>query len=427
MKVETFLSAFSTGIICRRENMFDVTNFLMRWLFLCNLVRDVADIQTLPYNPQPPQIQNVELAVSTPVSCEEEWKENCLRGILSYPPGKQRLLVMDAMRAELVNRLAVSLRRADHTLERYEAARRKRNQQDIIDETEVATDVGEDPFMDADLEIIKAFELETFQENESKHHPSDSRQAVLVISNNSTDEPSGVISDKGATSEPMLVDEPFLCPSVEDVTDAQRTTRTVREYLPQLVSVVLRSPPAFEPNLLNPIEKLRKVIINRCVEDANWGVDMCWLLEAEVGRAWKTLFEHRQQTGRRLIIVLPAEKAAVLAKIGTEKREAFDLLQDAEQATAYGYTLSMDDELFYQGYQPYTNYHPQHSQRDDSDSAQARLPSSISLRRCSHFGDTMHFIDRLTKISMDLRHVPTIHRHVSLHFATWSLHFFSLL
>ena len=126
-----------------------------------------------------------------------------------------------------------------------------------------------------------------------------------------------------------------------------------------------------------------------------------------MGRAWKKLFEHRQQTGRRLIVVLPAEKAAVLAKIGTEKREAFDLLQDADQATAYGYTITMDEQLFYHGYQPYTNYHP--PQQD----TRTRLPSSISLRRCSHFGDTMHFIDRLTRISMDLRHIPTIHRRVS--------------
>jgi len=365
--------------------MFDVTNFLMRWLFLCNLVRDVAEIQILPYNPQQTQLKNVELAIATPVSCEEEWRDNCLRGILSYPPGQQRLLVMDAMRTELVNKLAVSLRHADQTLERYEAARRRQNQIRVIDDN---ADFGEDPYVDADLEVLKAF----------KHvglNHSDKRQAVLVTSRGSTIE-----------SDP-LADDQCLAPSEEQVEDAQKTTRVVRDYLPQLVSVVLRSPPAFEPQLLNPIEKLREVVLNRCIDDANWGVDMCWLLEAEVGRAWKKLFEHRQQTGRRLIVVLPAEKAAVLAKIGTEKREAFDLLQDAEQATAYGYTITMDEQLFYHGYQPYTNYHP--PQQD----TRTRLPSSISLRRCSHFGDTMHFIDRLTRISMDLRHIPTIHRRVS--------------
>ena len=375
--------------------MFDVTNFLMRWLFLCNLVRDVAEIQILPYNPQHGQLTNVEQAVATPVSCEEEWRDNCLRGILSYPPGQQRLLVMDAMRTELVNKLAVSLRRADQTLERYEAARRRQNQIRVIDELAVGSDEGEDPYVDADLEVLKAFKHDTFLENEMGLSRTDKQQAVLLISRSSTEESDSVSDDQ------------YLAPSDDQVEDAQKTTRVVRDYLPQLVSVVLRSPPAFEPQLLNPIEKLREVVLNRCIDDANWGVDMCWLLEAEVGRAWKKLFEHRQQTGRRLIVVLPAEKAAVLAKIGTEKREAFDLLQDAEQATAYGYTITMDEQLFYHGYQPYTNYHP--PQPD----TRTRLPSSLSLRRCSHFGDTMHFIDRLTRISMDLRQIPTIHRRVS--------------
>jgi hypothetical protein len=123
------------------------------------------------------------------------------------------------------------------------------------------------------------------------------------------------------------------------------------------------------------------------------------LLEAEVGRAWKTLFEHRQQTGRRLIVVLPAEKAAVLAKIGNEKRGAFDLLQDAEQATAYGYTFDHDRLV------------PSSEADENEDGGVApRLPSSLSLRRCSHFGDTMHFVDRLTKVSLDLRVVPPAQR-----------------
>jgi hypothetical protein len=397
--------------------MFDVTNFLVRWLFLCNLVRDVAEIQTLPYNPQAQfQIQhNLEQAVSTRVSCEEEWRDHCLRGILSYPPGTQRLLVMDAMRAELVKKLAVSLHRADDTLKRYETARRKGNEATIVGE-KVVVEKKEDPYLDADLEILKAFERETLTDNYTRvdtNGPMESdgdRQALLVISNNGT-----VGSDQTATgdmthSEPVLVDEEDLLPPLpEEVKDAQKTIRTVRDYLPQLVSVVLRSPPSFEPNLLNPIDHLRQVIIKRCIEDANWGVDVCWLLEAEVGLAWKTLFEHRQQTGRRLIVVLPAEKAAVLAKIGTEKREAFDLLQDAEQATAYGYTVSMDEELFYQQhYHQVPNHYPQKTHATD-----ARLPSSLSLRRCSHFGDTMHFIDRLTKISLEMRLVPSIHRHVS--------------
>jgi hypothetical protein len=306
------------------------------------------------------------------------------------------MLVMDAMRTELVNKLAISLRRADRTLERYEAARRRQNQLKMLDEVDLSSEEGEDPYIDADLEVLKSFENETYLESATGFNYTDRRQAVLVIT-----------SSSAAGSDSSFSDDHNLSPSVEQVQDAQKTVRVVRDYLPQLISVVLRSPPAFEPQLLNPIEKLREVVLHRCIDDANWGVDMCWLLEAEVGRTWKKLFEHRQQTGRRLIVVLPAEKAAVLAKIGTEKREAFDLLQDAEQATAYGYTISMDEQMLYQGYQAYTNYHPPKSD------VRTRLPSSLSLRRCSHFGDTMHFVDRLTRISMDLRHVPTIHRRVS--------------
>jgi hypothetical protein len=398
--------------------MFDVTSFLMRWLFLGNLVRDIAEIQTLPYNPNA-QIQHAKQVISNSVSCEEEWRDHCLRGILAYPPGTQRLLVMDAMRAELVQKLSCSVHEADQTLQRYECARRKAGSQ-IME-----VDEQGDPYLDADVEILKAFEQETLvmesdNNDEGKEQTkSGDRQAVLVISNDGRVDSDQSLSSSSSTthSEPVLVQEEDAPPSAEEVEDAQRTIRTIRDYLPQLVSVVLRSPPAFEPNLLNPIDKLRRVIVKRCVEDANWGVDMCWLLEADVGRAWKTLFEHRQQTGRRLIIVLPAEKAAVLAKIGTEKKGAFDLLQDAEQATAYGYTAPMDENMFYgrqrQGtnpgayqYQPHSSY--AHQQPMDPH----RLPSSLSLRRCSHFGDTMHFMDRLTKVSLDLRQVPSIHRHV---------------
>lgn len=314
---------------------------------------------------------------------------------------------MDAMRAELVNKLSVALRGADETIDQYEKSKRILKDDQRIDDSQVMNTEEEDPFLDADLEILRAFELETSVGNESTTTES-SEQAVLVISRNETLDDTSTANRK-THSEPMTTGEAIIVPSSEDVRDARKTVRVVRDYLPQLVSIVLKSPPAFEPNLLNPIEKLRQLVIQRCVDDANWGVDMCWLLEAEVGRAWKTLFEHRQQTGRRLIVVLPAEKAAVLAKIGTEKREAFDLLQDSEQATAYGYTIPMNEAYYYN--------HQQQEQlpsRDaESQTARLRLPSSLSLRRCSHFGDTMHFIDRLTKISLDMREVPVIHRHVS--------------
>jgi hypothetical protein len=364
---------------------------------------------------------------------------------------------MDAMRAELVERLVWSLQEADLLVQDDERHRQRESERNargkdrsfdsnsssslgnvreipnsgnLIEGEEMEVD---DPYLDADVEILKAFELET-QVSKSEPINDDSSaplidhgdQAVLVISRKGTSmEPASHCPTPTGTHSSSSSIATLLHADIDDdiskriitaeaVDDAHKTIRTIRDYLPQLVSVVLKSPPAFDPNLLNPVDKLRKVIVRRCIDDANWGVDMCWLLEAEVGRAWKTLFEHRQQTGRRLIVVLPAEKAAVLAKIGSGKREAFDLLQDAEQATAFGYTAPLEEYLWYgQGYghhqQPQLQQ-PSEAQYQDGYGTNSRLPSSVSLRRCSHFGDTMHFIDRLTKISLELRHVSLIHR-----------------
>jgi hypothetical protein len=338
------------------------------------------------------------------------------------------------MRAELVEQLSWSVQHADQTVEEYETRRRRERELEWLQQQQSLSpdiwidegiDDDQDPYMDADVEILKAFEQETnpASGNGDNSHSNlemgtvgsrkPEEQAVFMISKNGTiktDVKQNITASKNSTGHSMhcnLREEeiPQLVSS-EEAEDAQRTIRVVRDYLPQLVSVVLKSPPAFDPNLIDPVNKLRQIILRRCVEDANWGVDMCWLLEAEVGRAWKTLFEHRQQTGRRLIVVLPAEKAVVLAKIGSEKREAFDLLQDAEQATAFGYTIPTDEDLFYHG-PNYCNRRGSHHQRNEP----GILPSSLSLRRCSHFGDTMHFIDRLTKVSLDLRRVPRIHRH----------------
>ncbi|KAG7356347.1 phosphatidylinositol 3- and 4-kinase [Nitzschia inconspicua] len=453
----------------------------MRWLFLSNLIRDAIDIQTLPYNPPVTSVTNIHpprhhnyhdvpthstyhqapqhsqyqhhssppsvssLSTATSVSCEDEWRDHCMRGIASYPPGTQRLLILDAMRAELVEQLSWSLQQADQTVEEYETWRRRerelewrksqqksKEQKAFSSSAPTETDCcSDDPYMDADIEILKSFEKETTSNSdvEENDNPSsveatieattEEKQAVLVISNNGTVKTDEMTQDStlaspsfGEFSDDCHGDDIISQNSAEQAEDAQKTIRVVRDYLPQLVSVVLNSPPAFDPNLIDPVDKLRQIILRRCVEDANWGVDMCWLLEAEVGRAWKTLFEHRQQTGRRLIVVLPAEKAAVLAKIGSSKKEAFDLLQDAEQATAFGYTIPMDEDLFYHGphYFNQQQHRGQHHQKSDP----ARLPSSLSLRRCSHFGDTMHFIDRLTKVSLDLRRVSSLHREAYL-------------
>ena len=376
--------------------MFDVTNFLMRWLFLSNLVRDIAEIQTLPYNPSVPQAtpsynnnynaaynsQPPSLSTAATFGNEDEWRDQCLRGILSYPPGTQRLLIMDAMRAELVERLSLSLKEADETLEQNELARHS-----------------------LESGVVEAEGIEsTDQESGSERIKGEETDQSDVITTPSIDEArktDSIVDRAGGEREETGI----AAPSTEEVQDAKNTIRVVRDYLPQLVSIVLKSPPAFDPRLVNPVEKLRRLIIRRCVDDANWGVDMCWLLEAEVGRAWKSLFEHRQQTGRRLIVVLPAEKAAVLQAIGSGKREAFDLLQDSEQATAFGYTIPFDDSLFYRD-----PNQPQQYYQQDQTPPEEKLPSSLSLRRCSHFGDTMHFIDRLSKISHEMRGVPVVHR-----------------
>jgi hypothetical protein len=400
--------------------MLDVTNFLTRWLYMCNLVRDVADIQTLPYaplqhhhhhhdvplHPPPsPHVPHASTAQSTgPVSAartlaEQEWNDQCLRGIMTYPPGTQRLYAMDAIRLELVQKLAQHVKKSDNTLHRLAVSCKR--QREIGEQVE-------DPYLDADVEIIRAFEeATTIPEDDAQEtaslkddqQPEVHKEGSLVISEDGTNLMQS--DDEQNIDMPLLEEE---IPDPEQVNDAYGTTMDLKDYLPQLVSAVLKSPPAFQPQLLDPIRKLRRLLLTRCLLDANWGIELCWLLEADVGRAWKTLFEHRQQTGKRLIVVLPAEKAVVLAKIGMEKREAFDLLQDAEQATAYGYT-------FPHVYDTIHHATPRSFDDDDSDPTPPKLPSSLSLRRCSHFGDTMHFIDRLTQISLDLRMVPIIQRH----------------
>ena len=266
---------------------------------------------------------------------------------------------------ELVQNLGQYLRHVDSKL-------RELTFGSFIRTKTIDTDATAPSHLDTDLEIVRKFErgiLTTDPEEEEETQWNTTQPAVRVISKHSLQQQQHLVH---ATKQ---------------------SQREIRECLPQLVSAVLKSPQPFDPNLVDPVHKLRELIISRCQQDPSWGIELCWLLEAEVGRTWKSLFEHRQQTGKRLIVVLPADKAAVLAKIGTEKREAFDLLQDAERVTAYGYSAEED-----------VGHHVGHGM--------PKLPSSISLLRCSHFGDTMHFIDRLTKISLDLRMVPAIQRHV---------------
>jgi phosphatidylinositol 4-kinase A len=468
---------------------------------------------------------------------EAHWKDECLRGILSYPPGSQRLHVMDALRVQLTNQLGQELQDAQDCIrrltavqkqQRHEHQQQQQRQRHILDphnqqrhrrrneacsdssndnndrDDDDDDDAADDPYLDADVEIVKAA-IEKMKNsvlpNKAKvllpvSSSSSSSKTFMEISNrgaslirrNNIDDP-GLSSSSSSSPSAISVEEDDATdvddndnrvdaasrtaadqssvdtndddkrveaatsttthsqkninnriqpPTEEEMARARKTLRQSRDFLPQLVSAVLKSPhnaadtishhhhqqqhdstssttaSVYNNNNNNPIQRLRQIILNRCLEDPSWGIELCWLLEAEVGRAWKTLFEHRQQTGRRLIVVLPAEKAAVLAKIGMEKREAFDLLQDAEQATAYGYTNN--DPQFYNddvttravveyGLGSSPSIHP----------PRGRLPSSLSLRRCSHFGDAMHFIDRLTQISLDLRFIPIQDRTAHLH------------
>ena len=130
-----------------------------------------------------------------------------------------------------------------------------------------------------------------------------------------------------------------------------------------------------------------------------------------MGRKWKALFEHRQQTGKRLILIVQADIAQAIAEIGAEKASAFNLLQDVEMATAFGVERRYERSGEGGGRAGlFTQSSISAPTPSTSEEATPKLPKSISDLRCRHFGDSMHFVDRLTQISLDLRHVPPIHR-----------------
>mmetsp|Transcript_12485 Transcript_12485/g.26986 ORF Transcript_12485/g.26986 Transcript_12485/m.26986 type:complete len:1097 (+) Transcript_12485:435-3725(+) len=321
---------------------------------------------------------------------ETEWRHRALRYVAAYPPGVARLYALDGLRLELVHQLRRAMGEADEIGAgsatkgvlgdgglKWGLKRRRAALQDDRTSINMGTDdqhgVDTDADLDADNGISQEFEAATAPEE-------------------------GFASDEEDAEAPDA-----LAGSNEEREEAAQSLRLEsREYLPQLVAAVLHSPPPLtDASNLNPQSALRSLLVDRCLIDPNLGIELCWLLEAEVGRTWKTLFEHRQRTGRRLIVVLPAEKAAVLAKIGTEKKAAFDLLQDAEQGTAFGCLTPGSDR----GHDA-----PPTGIDGDAPSSPPRLPASLSQRRCSHYGDTMHFLDQLTQVSLDLRRVPALQR-----------------
>jgi len=212
------------------------------------------------------------------------------------------------------------------------------------------------------------------------------------------------------------------------LTSAHKLLNEAREFLPQLLSMVLHSPPSLLPETSitpDPISLLRSLLIHRCQTTPSLGIKLCWLLEAEVGRKWKALFEHLQQTGKRLILIVQADIAAAIATIGAEKATAFNLLQDVEMATAFGMERSVDNhELYHQAIASTSAATAATGVADSvsSSSSSCRPPQAISDLCCRHFGDSMHFVHRLTQISSDLRHLPPVHHqsHLQLRLAEWN-------
>jgi hypothetical protein len=488
--------------------MFDVATFITRWLFLSNLFRNGAELQTLPYQPysiqEAQQAQHILESASSPsilepplhdppyhpshhghsqqqhqqqhyppATIEQVWRDHCIRGVLCYPPGTQRWLALDAYRVELIQRLSQLLHHADAVRQQYTHYHQQQQlshdnmdddssiQESIPSQSEVIHD-DDDPYWDQDVDILKAFasavDVDLEDQDNAEILSVAGKQAALVITSDATthaidiDVTTNVLEDDNATeitdSLPVSVsfDEsgesdsssssfsPYSShispptPSFEDYQRATHHWRSVRHYLPQLVSAVLKAPPAVDPILANPLYKLRRILLDRCQSDPDFGIALCWLLEAEVGREWKALLEHRQQqqqSRRRLIVLMPADKAAIIARIGKEKQQEFEFLQEVEQATAYGHFVGdihpLDNSHASAAYS-YDQLHPLHPHQhqhsyswQDQQHAHARLPSSLSVRRCRHFGDTMQFIDRLTEISLDLRMVPLSQREHYLH------------
>ena len=435
--------------------MVHATKFLLRWLYLNNLIYDRAEIQSLPYlhpsqvdhryhqqqiqQQQPPQQYNLgggggreagsqqhhtqhhqhyhhqqqspqQHASTKQIRNDHEWKRKALHKIALYPPGTPRLLALDSLRMEIVHELARELHNADGIIQDYNrnCQLKKKRQLDGhgLDCSDVDEDYdGEDESYDSDNELEGDItDLDVMDEDIAKEFEKATCCKIMDSDeedgNVNADQNQGKLSTSSSTT-------PILSPELKQALELHRETR---DFLPQFVSAILHSPPPLTTNQPDPISTLRHLLMNRCVRDPNLGIELCWLLEAEVGRTWKSLFEHRQQTGRRLILVLPADKAVVIAKIGSEKKNAFDLLNDVECATAYG--AYPDDD----GYDDYDIYSQEnHTYHGSSSSASSssrkmfttpRLPASLSMKRCSHFGDTMNFIDQLTKISLRLKHIP---------------------
>ncbi len=417
-----------------------VTNFLLRWLFLCRLVDDRAEIQTWPYRPpgyyehhhpppppnQYPQqqqhgSQQQQTHEGSPVDSHHQkidipnYRESIIRSITSYPPGStERLQKLDELRLQSVREFAQQLLHADEVI-RWGAL--KGYNDNILQQDDKSRNSFE---VDLDADDAIHSEFEQFMKDEHSETLSHSRNRWNFLHGRG----SNFKDDNDLSTESSVLDESLMHNPLKGLTPAQiqhsiasahKLISEARDFLPQLVSTVLHSPPALLPDNLSPdpISSLRSLIIHRCQTNPSLGIELCWLLEAEVGRKWKALFEHRQQTGKRLILIVQADIAAAIATIGAEKASAFNLLQDAEMATAFGMERMYEDHMGNIHNQQFASY-SMSATADTPGKTSSRPPRSISDLRCRHFGDSMHFVDRLTQISLDLRHVPPIHRRTHL-------------
>lgn len=399
-----------------------VTNFLLRWLFLCRLVDDRVEVQTWPYrppgyyeqqHPPPPNhpshpsfTQHQQHGLS-----QHQYREYVIRSITSYPPGStERLQKLDELRLQSVREFAQQLLHADEVirwgaLKGYNDKTHQHYRSAKFIKDDKITQNDED---DLDADDLIQNEFEHYMKEE--HIETRNRWNFLHgLSTNydDDDETKSSTHDDSPMHNPLQGFKPDQIH--RSIASAHKLISEARDFLPQLVSTVLHSPPALLPDNFSPdpISSLRSLIIHRCKTNPALGIELCWLLEAEVGRKWKALFEHRQQTGKRLILIVQADIAAAIATIGAEKASAFNLLQDAEMATAFGVERMYEDHM---GNIHNPQQHPYAPFTVAAGGVSSRPPCSISDLRCRHFGDSMHFVDRLTQISLDLRHVPPIHR-----------------
>ncbi|KAL7521038.1 hypothetical protein ACHAWX_005732 [Stephanocyclus meneghinianus] len=419
--------------------MVQATNFLLRWLFLCRLVDDRAEVQTWPYRP-PGYFENRHSHAHQghshavpppppphPTESERDstlyddgmdmpmYRESVIRSLTSHPPGStERLQKLDELRLQTVRDFARRLANADQ-LVRYSVLTGDSATDahgDAPDQTPTLDDdLDADEFIHSDLRAFLQKEHQQDRGNNLWHRWNAVNAGVDhgTHDNLPTEDLLESIKIKHHSNNPFVKDKSHQ-QIQNEISSAHHLLSETRSFLPQLVSTVLHSPPALLPgNTVDPISSLRSLLIRRCQADPSLGIELCWLLEAEVGRKWKALFEHRQQTGKRLILIVQADIAQAIATIGAEKASAFNLLQDAEMATAFGMERTYENKDGGGVANGIPGYRVA-----STEGTSPRLPKSISDLRCRHFGDSMHFVDRLSQISLDLRRVPPAHRRTHL-------------